>query len=488
MLKELIDSTEGKDLKVTERMKVYEASFVFDAAKKPKYEYFLNLYSYISSRDKISIFLEDESDDTFVIKFSNDEETSYNQFFETLYADDSVKVEISIEKSIKDNYLSVYCFDAFAEDILSLNLDKCMTAFTNLFKDSPERLIFDVYGNSVAFSTKTVFFVPHGNYVENNGFRREKRIATCKETSYFYNLDVYELLPDDFKIEVSYEGNPLSELFQKITSLLSLCFIATTAAFKGSEIKGIIHGQRIAEYSCLVDDLKNNKIFYRIYDWIYTDGNAMDKAIISRNIISLHCKQIPISRLDENVIYSIESSYSLYLRKNVEQYLELKNKVAEFINDNVAKTGEYGMQLLEKFKTNLIAIFGFLFSVVLANIVSDQPLDNIFTKDIILIMEIVLCASLLYFIICNMQLGYEVKKVKDSYKLLKSNYEDILEKEELRRIFKDDELMNDMQEEIKQKRRFFACIWIISLIAVFIIVEWRGGFVFKDILTRFIKK
>ena len=165
MLKELIDSTEGKDLKVTERMKVYEASFVFDAAKKPKYEYFLNLYSYISSRDKISIFLEDESDDTFVIKFSNDEETSYNQFFETLYADDSVKVEISIEKSIKDNYLSVYCFDAFAEDILSLNLDKCMTAFTNLFKDSPERLIFDVYGNSVAFSTKTVFFVPHGNYV-----------------------------------------------------------------------------------------------------------------------------------------------------------------------------------------------------------------------------------------------------------------------------------------------------------------------------------
>lgn len=91
------------------------------------------------------------------------------------------------------------------------------------------------------------------------------------------------------------------------------------------------------------------------------------------------------------------------------------------------------------------------------------------------------------FIICNMQLGYEVKKVKDSYKLLKSNYEDILEKEELRRIFKDDEMMNDMQEEIKQKRILFACIWIILLIAVFIIVEWRGGFVFKDILTRFLK-
>ena len=44
--------------------------------------------------------------------------------------------------------------------------------------------------------------------------------------------------------------------------------------------------------------------------------------------------------------------------------------------------------MLDKFKTNLLAILGFLFSVILANIVSDQPLDNIFTKDITIEMGI----------------------------------------------------------------------------------------------------
>lgn len=36
MLKELIDSTEGKDLKVAERMKVYEASCLYNNTKKSK--------------------------------------------------------------------------------------------------------------------------------------------------------------------------------------------------------------------------------------------------------------------------------------------------------------------------------------------------------------------------------------------------------------------------------------------------------------------
>lgn len=56
---------------------------------------------------------------------------------------------------------------------------------------------------------------------------------------------------------------------------------------------------------------------------------------------------------------SIQSNYNLYLKENVKAYLELKNKVAEFISDTVSRTGEYATGLLDKFKSNIIAIFGF---------------------------------------------------------------------------------------------------------------------------------
>ena len=66
--------------------------------------------------------------------------------------------------------------------------------------------------------------------------------------------------------------------------------------------------------------------------------------------------------------------------------------------------------MLDKFKTNLLAILGFLFSVILANIVSDQPLDNIFTKDITILSEIVLIASFGYLFISYQQSKYELTK------------------------------------------------------------------------------
>ena len=52
---------------------------------------------------------------------------------------------------------------------------------------------------------------------------------------------------------------------------------------------------------------------------------------------------------------SIQTNYNLYLRDNVTQYLELKNKVAEFFTDIVSRTGEYATEMLDKFKTNLLA-------------------------------------------------------------------------------------------------------------------------------------
>lgn len=43
MLIELIQAIETDDIVVSERMKVYEASFKFEIQKAPKYDYFINI-------------------------------------------------------------------------------------------------------------------------------------------------------------------------------------------------------------------------------------------------------------------------------------------------------------------------------------------------------------------------------------------------------------------------------------------------------------
>ena len=180
---------------------------------------------------------------------------------------------------------------------------------------------------------------------------------------------------------------------------------------------------------------------------------------------------------------SIQTNYNLYLRDNVTQYLELKNKVAEFITDIVSRTGEYATEMLDKFKTNLLAILGFLFSVILANIVSDQPLDNIFTKDITILSEIVLIASFGYLFISYQQSKYELQKVfkwcsgssDGSYDKLKDSYREILTEDDIRECFQNDDIKTEMKRTIDRSVRIYLIIWGGILLSLLILVEYMSS-------------
>ena len=202
-----------------------------------------------------------------------------------------------------------------------------------------------------------------------------------------------------------------------------------------------------------------------------TDGNLVDKSILARNVISLHCKHVPVYEIDTAVMASIKSNYDLYLRDNMVQYLQLKNKIATFISETVSKTGEYADVLLDRFKTNIFALVGFLFTVLLANVVSERPLDNIFTRDVTVLIEFILLCSGVYLFIVYMQCRFQISKVDESYQALKDNYREILTEEDLDIAFRKDAVFNDMKDKIKKRRGIYLSIWIIFLIVSFIIVE-----------------
>lgn len=486
MLVELIQAANIKDIVVSERMKVYEASFKFDIENAPAYSYFLNIIQFVSQRDKIKIILEDEAERIF--DFLNANEESYTTYINNTLADEIVDVRIKINKEVIDNHFSIYAFDEFVNDILSLTIEEVMISFSELLKQVSDILIFDIYGSVAMFATKTMFFVPFGSRVTNQEFNRLQRIEKCKEVSYFYNFDTYEILPDDFKLIIDYENNPLTELFQKLTFLLSISFTATSSSISGSQIKGIINGQRTMEYQCDINQLPNNSHLYNIYNWIYTEGNAIDKAIIARNVISLHCKYVSVTEIDDKVMASIQSNYNLYLKENVKEYLDLKNKVAEFISETISKTGEYATGLLDKFKGNIIAIFGFMFSVILANVVSDQPLDNIFTREITTLVECVIVGSFVYLVICYLQSRYEIQKVYDSYNQLKQNYKEILTEEDLHEIFGNDEMMLKMKKTISKSEKIYMGMWILFLIGALIVVECLSSSPNIQFIIDFVKK
>ena len=458
------------DLVEKESRKIYEVSFSFPAAVPLEFQELFDMIQSVPSRDDIRIFLFTENDERFTFNKST-AEAEYNSFIGELLEDEQIFVKLEINKEIQNRHFSVYCFEQFAEDLIRLPIEQALNAFSLILNESEGYIVFDLFDNRNIFFTKTMFFIGANNQEVNIDFDREQRLQECRETSYFYNQDHYELLPDDFKIIVGYEGNPFVELFQKFETILSLCMLASNSSILRGNLKLQILGQRSVEYTYDLKDIEGNPILYKVYDWIYSGGSSIDKALIARNIICLHCKYEPLLCLDLKALAAILSNYNLYLKENVTQYLELKNKVAEFISGIVSKTGEYATELLDKFKTNLIAIFGFLFTVIIANIVSDQPLDNIFTKDITAILELVLAGSVVYLIISFKQSQYQMKKVYDSYEELKKSYDQILTDDDIKESFQDDKIIMDMKKTVSKSQKMYLSIWICFLVILLVCLE-----------------
>lgn len=471
LLSELQKIFQLEKITVSERIKIFETSFEVESQCIPTFLEIERVVALTPQRDNLNMdFLSDGGEGLTITSKKICSNQDYCEFYEAIDDDSIITVNIVIDKSVNDGMFSVYNFQSFAEDLLKLDITQAMAGFSLLIQNC-EYLIFDLFDQDYFFTTETMVFVSGEKAAFYRKLLRSKRLQSCKETSYFYNMSTYELLPDDFSIEINCVNNPLTNLFNKICTVLSLVYIASSASLEDCCLKIQINGQRNVDFSYQFTNLKNNIELFKIYNWIYTDGSSVDKAIIARNIISLHCKYSDLINIDDKTFSSIQSNYNLYLKNNVTQYLELKNKLAAFICDVVSKTGDYATSLLGNFKKNLIAIFGFLFTVILANIVSDQPLENIFTRDITAIIEFVLFGSVIYLIICIIETKYKLKKTEESYYSLKDNYKSILSELDLEEIFKEDTLIIKTSKSVNKGIWGYAILWTMFLILAFILVE-----------------
>lgn len=115
--------------------------------------------------------------------------------------------------------------------------------------------------------------------------------------------------------------------------------------------------------------------------------------------------------------------------------------------------------------------FGFLFTAILADIASENPVSSIFTSDIIVLLEVVLLGSIVYSLISNHQTKYEISKVYESYEQLKMNYKNVLSNDDILEVFKNDTLLNRMKEEIEKSRKHYLLLWIGLLILSIVLLE-----------------
>ncbi len=441
-----------------------------------------NILSCFPKRDNVTLKYQFSYDETLVI--SNLDTNTENikskiADYSQIYLNDKISVIVDIKKSYQQG-ISVYSFDKFNEWLFSRDLFDVMKQFGEFFKyDNFLKFIcFDLEGsletNSIIFSSPET-----GLTIDNNNLVRKDIINNSQKICNFYNQSEYSIIPDDFNIVIARNiDSQVIEYYNKIKIILALIYISDFSNLKNELVELTIKGYRSCIYSISLKDYiykEMQKTLYDIYNWIYFGGNIYDKAQLARNIITLHCKYSSILELDAKTLVSINTNYGLYLKENVNNYLNVKKEFMLFVQGNIQELNKAVNSFSSDLKKNFFAFFSFLATLIISSSFAQLKFQGIFTFEVTQITSFILVGSIIYWLISLCGIIYKYQNVKGDINSIKSNYTDILEESDLDAIICRDKTLDTNRKRLISNSIIISIVWILMIAILFLALDYISG-------------
>lgn len=461
-------TTANLNINITETFHEVEIEVIIDSFCKPTHQFMTAIINTIPERDKIFTFLLTYND----INDIELEDMEISNFLDTI--DDVVaisgeifntKLKIQINKSIDKSYISIYSLPIFSAYMTTLKALDLLTILSTKAKLGP--IIFELidYDSNILVSSSLISFVGKSNFAHKDIIEDSSLIEAFKSVCNLQTNIKYTFNPDEFYIEKNISPE-IDFIFNKLKIIYSLIYI-----FDMSNLTNDILSLNLSGYKCLAITLDLNtlnysklNVYYDIYKWLYTDGNINDKIGVTRNVLSLYIKDSKSIELDSSVFTAIQSNYGIYLRNNVEKYLEVKSKIIETSLSTNTQISQMVDSLSNNFIKNLGAIGTFIVTIVVMKSLDDKKFEDIFTLDMVIISSILVLISIIYLKYTFKEFEYNKTRIKNFYERLKLSYNDILVKKDIDTIFNKDKYFNEDIESANNKVKYYKKSWCFMLL------------------------
>jgi hypothetical protein len=208
--------------------------------------------------------------------------------------------------------------------------------------------------------------------------------------------------------------------------------------------------------------------YFSIYQWVYSGGNLNDKIGLARNIISLHFEKAGEVALKGSPFQSIQSSYKVYEKQNIKQYIEIRNKISDQLLDFNNRANKIIESFASGFQKSALALVTFYFSAIAIKVLGQGQFLNVFTLDATLLAIAFLAGSLVYYFVSRWEVIQQRERFVKSYTNLKDRYTDLLDALDIQRILNSDKEFNADLNFIDSKLRAYSRMWWIFLLILFL--------------------
>lgn len=372
-------------------------------------------------------------------------------------------VKLNSELWEDDDRLRIAC--SFDKTIYSEFIIIDQGSFLESLPQSPENLIkfwdevFSKYKTLTIFQKSfiTITF-PSFDKLQTNSLFNDLEISNS-----------VSITPENlFNISEQLKSNNSQLLNRHLTIVASLFCLKLFC----SKYRGIVDIQFIFEgyNTCVIESPSEEDLvavsdtLYTMYQWVFSDSSISSKLGILRNLISLsNSKDLKVC-FSHNLLKSLFSNYQVYMKENVKQYFEIKNKVTEFMFDLLNKSFDIYDQYKVASRNTALAVLSYFFTVVVLRAINKQNLEVLFTPEIASISIVFILSAIIYVCMVHSDLIKKNISIKMRVKELRVRYEQVLCEEEIEDLFNSESLSTSLNDNSTTKYHTYVVGVLVTLL------------------------
>ncbi|AYO54221.1 hypothetical protein CDG68_11505 [Acinetobacter wuhouensis] len=431
----------------------------------------------------ILVSLKNGFNDSF--KFSTDSFDTFEEKAENFFNDfDSDEVTHFEIESTNWNKLCIFDLSKFSDFLESQTLEDQLKSWSEYLQNG--KIVVHIFESFSTISNQFFYFqsiYPNFKVDELNKWKSEydrenilqEKIDCRDKVGHFVNADHYSFIPEffDFKEEFF-----LAAHFNYLKSIFNLIFLSDHSKIFENSLSFKIKGYKTLK--CNLDNKLPSSVESEItalYEWVYGSGPFVDKIGIARNVISIHIKEENISTLEIGTCHSAQSGYDLYLKDNVKQYIEVKNKIADVLYTQSEKASGIVKDMFTMFKTSMWTFLSFFLMSFLVKVIEkktelkslDQILNFNLATSVIGFSLIII--SIFYLIFARKEVSDETKRLNNKYMEIENRYKDLLNEKDLQKILTQSNVDGRSAQEIEiayinEKKSLYTQYWILIIVVL----------------------
>jgi len=423
-------------------------------------EYINSIFDTCSDRDEVKIYIDYEGDSRVIFRDINTIQENLSEEFES---DNTYLIRIEISKKIIENRLSIYSSNTFVTWLKSFQkLENCFNRFSKLMMIQGQIQFELLDDKHISLATSKFTFFKQAECPVS--WNKNKLLEQRKDYCFVSGKQIPDIIPEDFYLLERSDDEKLNILFDKLCLFSTLTFITDITEIKDNSIYYKLYGYKTIKNDFTFEDLDidNLQALFKIYQWIYHDDNhssISDKLGIARNLLTLHLENNNLNSIKGDVYAAIKSNFDIYLKENVQRYLEVKNQVSAFIHDMSIKAESHAESFVETMKNTLLVFISYFLSIIIVTAIDKGKFVNVFTFEVTVITMVILTIAWFYRKNTINDINAKTKRFNEKYINFKERYSDIIEPDNFDSLFNEDKDHNSDVEYIKNTVKKYDPLW-----------------------------